>query len=112
MRAVAEVEGVSPSQIVLEERATSTLESAEQCARIITARHWRRVLIVTDRYHLPRALLTFRAFGVRAHGSPPAGGRGDTSLAHWIYLHVREIAAVPWYAARLAMARRTGSDVR
>src|SRR3990172_11669873 len=88
MRRLAEDDGVPASRIVLEERATTTLESAAYCAPIIAARGWRQVLLVTDRYHLPRALIAFRSYGVHARGSVPTDSRGATPRWRWVLLHV------------------------
>lgn len=106
MRALAVAAGIEPARLVLEERATSTLESARECARIIAARGWSRVLLVSDSYHLPRARLAFRRFGVAARASAPPGGRGDTAEWQWLLLHLRELVAIPWYLVRLPGARR------
>ncbi len=105
MRRLAERDGVDPSRIILEDRATTTLESALHCAPIIAARGWGRVVLVTDRYHLPRALLVFRRYGVDAAGSAPTDGRAGTSRWRWALMHARELIALPWYVAK--MRRRT-----
>ena len=103
MRAVAVEAGIDPARLVLEETAASTLESARACARIITERGWTRVLLVSDSYHLPRARLAFRHFGIVARGSAPPG-RGDTAEWRWILFHMRELVAIPWYVIRLPLA--------
>jgi uncharacterized SAM-binding protein YcdF (DUF218 family) len=116
MRALAVGAGLDAARLVLEERATSTLESARECARIIAERGWSQVLLVTDAYHLPRARLAFRHFGVAARGSPPPEGRGDTATWQWLLLHLRELGAIPWYLLRLTWragrARRSDSVAR
>jgi len=105
MRRLAERDGVPASRIVLEDRATTTLESAAYCAPIIAAHGWRRVLLVTDRYHLPRALIAFRSCGVHARGSVPANGGTGTPRWRWALLHLREIAALPWYLVKTRLRR-------
>jgi uncharacterized SAM-binding protein YcdF (DUF218 family) len=105
MRQIAERAGVEAARLVLEESATTTLESARECARIIAARGWTRVVVVTDGYHLARALLAFRHFGVAAHGSPPPE-HGDTATWQWLLLHLRELVAIPWYLVRLAVEKK------
>jgi uncharacterized SAM-binding protein YcdF (DUF218 family) len=57
-------------------------------------------VLVTDRYHLPRALLVFRRHGVDARGSAPTDGRGGTTRWRWTLMHVRELAALPWYVVK------------
>ena len=105
MRGIAERAGVAPARLVLEESATSTLESARACARIIAERGWTRVIVVTDRYHLARALMAFRHFGIIARGSAPPG-RGDVAEWRWWLLHLRELVAIPWYMLRLPLERK------
>jgi uncharacterized SAM-binding protein YcdF (DUF218 family) len=102
MRTIAQRAGVPASRLVLEETAATTLESARACAPIIAARGWTRVLIVTDRYHLARSLMAFRHFGVVAHGSAPAD---DTAGWTWLFLHLRELVAIPWYRVRLTVEK-------
>ena len=36
----------------------------------MTDRGWQRALLVTDRFHMPRALYTFRAFGIDVMPEP------------------------------------------
>ena len=38
-----------------------------------TAGKFRRAIVVTDNFHLPRALFTFRRFGVEVTGSAAPG---------------------------------------
>lgn len=106
MRGLAERAGVPAARMLLDESAGTTLDSARTCAAMIAARRWTRVLIVTDRYHLPRALLAFRRFGIVAQGSPPPEGRGDTGQWEWVLLSLRELVAIPWYVVRLALVKR------
>ena len=105
MRRLAERDGVDPSRIIVEDRSRTTLESAARCAPLITARGWHDVLLVTDRYHLPRALLAFRAYGIHAQGSAPSNGHAGTSSWRWTYMYLREAAAFPWYLLRTRCSR-------
>lgn len=105
MRAIAERAGIPPARLVLDETAATTLESARACARIIAARGWTRVLLVTDRYHLARSLMAFRHFGVAARGSAPPDP-ADTAAWRRLLLNARELVAIPWYVVRLAVERK------
>lgn len=81
--------GVPDAAIVRESTSTSTVENAEFTARDTGAR---RVVVVTDDYHVPRARAVFaRSFAqVAGHG------------AHNPYVapraRLREVVAVGWYA--------------
>jgi uncharacterized SAM-binding protein YcdF (DUF218 family) len=57
-------QGIDADRIVVEGRSRNTRENAVESARIITARGWKRLLIVTSAWHAPRALGCFRAVGL------------------------------------------------
>ncbi len=84
--------GVPPGRLVLEEESTSTLEQAVAVARLARQRGWQRVVVVTDRYHLPRALFLFHRLGVPASGDP-ALGPGGAGRWRWLGGVLREGAA-------------------
>lgn len=111
MRAIALAHGVPAEHILVEPRSTCTLENAVHGIRILRTRGFRRAIVVTDRYHLLRSVLTFRALGMRASGSAVPGPRPP--LRAWL----REAVALPWYAwlllrLRLAAALDVGPGGR
>ncbi len=87
---IAREEGVPDEAIVLEERSTSTEENALEAARLVDAR---RVLVVTDAYHVFRAERVFRRHFARAVG---VGTEGPTSVR--IRGALREVTALAGYA--------------
>jgi uncharacterized SAM-binding protein YcdF (DUF218 family) len=91
MRRIAVQSGIAPERVILEDRSRTTLQQAEEAARLVGAAGWRRVLVVTDRYHLPRAVFLFRRAGLDAAGS--GCGRGDGSLVRWWAGAMREVPA-------------------
>lgn len=119
MRAYARELGVPEARILLEDRSADTFENAVNAAQILRARGWRRVLVVSDAFHLPRALFLFRRLGFAVEGSPaPPHGRGGGTrrlfaLGGWL----REGTAWPWVVfcvlirdrRRIARARMDGS---
>lgn len=100
MQRLALAHGVSGQRILLEDQAMSTLESALRCRAILQQRGWSRVLVVTDRYHLARALLAFRGCGIRAVGSGVPGRPAPRLWQCW-YAYLREGLALVWYLVRL-----------
>jgi uncharacterized SAM-binding protein YcdF (DUF218 family) len=64
MEAIAVARGVPVAAIVLEERATRTLESARIVGALARAAGWRSVIVVSDPFHLWRSALLFRAEGL------------------------------------------------
>ncbi len=97
MQQLARQAGVPPACIVLEEQGTSTFRSAIHCARLLRQYGWSSALLVTDRYHMPRALMVFRSLGIQALGSAPVGGRYSGRLWKEWYYRARELLAFAWY---------------
>jgi len=60
MRDLAIANGVAPSSIVLETRATNTYQNVVFSRDIAKARGWRKVLLVSSPYHMRRAMLTWQ----------------------------------------------------
>ncbi|MEI6651692.1 MAG: YdcF family protein [Chlorobiaceae bacterium] len=112
MRELAITEGVPGDRILIDEHSTTTFESAIACARIMNGQCLRRAIVVTDSYHLFRAILAFRHLGVEVEGKSPPSDRGETARRRWVYYHLREIVAIPWYLLKLARWTRSGDRVK
>jgi uncharacterized SAM-binding protein YcdF (DUF218 family) len=75
--------GIPDDRIVLERTSRNTRENAEESARIVGARGWKSLLLVTSAMHAPRALESFQAAGL----SPdllPVDLRGSTRPGSWL----------------------------
>jgi uncharacterized SAM-binding protein YcdF (DUF218 family) len=68
MRDLALRRGVAFQRIVVEDAARNTFENAVYVGRIIRERGWRRCVVVTDAFHLTRALYVFRRLGLAVDG--------------------------------------------
>ncbi len=85
--------GVGEEAMLLEERSQDTIENARFSARILCERQpcRLRVLVVTNRYHGPRALRLFRCAGLRAELSasalPEGGDRRARASERWVGLY-------------------------
>jgi uncharacterized SAM-binding protein YcdF (DUF218 family) len=89
MAELARARGVPNDRILLEPRSRNTFENAVHCGAILHARGWRSMLVVTEGFHLARALFVFRALGL------PVAGAGvprpaDVSRLHWLAQHAQE----------------------
>ena len=86
MRDLAIARGVPDSRIIVEDMARNTFENAVYAGRIIRERGWLRVVVVTDAFHLPRALYVFRRIGLQVMGDgvprPPQATRLSWARAH------------------------------
>ena len=105
MRTLALDGGVPEECIVVEDRSVRTLHNAIYTAQVMRDHGWRRALLVTDSFHMPRALMTFRSFGVAVRGSAVPGvwrrepfkalsaaGREAVALLWYVWLIAREKA--------------------
>jgi uncharacterized SAM-binding protein YcdF (DUF218 family) len=92
MRRLALAAAVPEAALVIEPNSRNTWENACESARLLRRRNAGRVLLVSDRSHLPRAALLFRIAGLTVAGR--AGIRPPSPV--WELGNVlREILAVP-----------------
>ena len=96
MVALAIERGVSDDALFQEDQSTRTLENAVCTAALMQTYGWQRVLVVTDVYHLPRALLCFKWAGVRCWGNGPWHWRPGQFL-RWFAGWPREAVALCVY---------------
>ncbi len=104
MRALALKHGVPEERIIVEDKATRTLENALYTARIMEDRGWARALVVSDPFHLPRALFLFRRLGIAASGAAVRERCGEPRW-RWYGGYVREAGAFA-LSALLLLGRR------
>lgn len=91
MRELALRQGVADAAIVIEDQSRNTFENAVYTGRIMRERHWRRVTIVTDAFHMRRALYVFRRLGLTVE-SAPVPRPPNMAAGAWYGAHGRELA--------------------
>ena len=64
LRAIAIAQGVPAEQILVTQEVGNTRDEAQAVARMARARGWKRIILVTTAWHLPRAARLFRKAGV------------------------------------------------
>jgi uncharacterized SAM-binding protein YcdF (DUF218 family) len=98
--------GVPEEDILLEEEAGSTRESARLVAALARERGIRDLLLVTDPLHCVRAVEAFRVEGFEAQASPvyssPTWYRRGMRRGQF----VREVGALLWYRMRRGRVKR------
>lgn len=99
MADLAMAAGLGPERVILEEQAPNTIGNARYCKALAEQRGWRRMLLVTDAFHMPRALYAFRRLGLRVRPAP-AWPRSRPSWA-WCMAWLRELVALPWTVIRV-----------
>jgi uncharacterized SAM-binding protein YcdF (DUF218 family) len=88
--------GVPRSGILIENRSTTTLGNLVETRKILGP--GATVRIVTDSWHLPRALLTARRLRLAASGElTPLRGGNPWRITKAV---IREVPALVWYALR------------
>jgi uncharacterized SAM-binding protein YcdF (DUF218 family) len=73
MAGAAAAQGIPPSAIFVETRATDTIQNACYSARIMQAHRWHSAEVVSSAYHLQRAGMIFSHLPLdwRMHAAPP-----------------------------------------
>lgn len=90
--------GVPDQLILCEDQSTTTLENLQN-AQALLAPSSGPIVVVSDRYHLPRALLVCRALGINATGDGPRDSTSRIGLR--IKQITREAIGYPIYVIRL-----------
>jgi uncharacterized SAM-binding protein YcdF (DUF218 family) len=78
--------GVAPKNIILEDRSLNTTENARFTAPILRERGWRRPLMVTSAFHMPRSVAEFQRAGISV--APYPAGFYASRRYHWTLLDV------------------------
>ncbi len=90
--------GVPAQAIAIEDRARDTFENARLSIPMLRRMEAERALVVTDPFHMRRALLCFRGLGMAAEPAPTEAGANPA-------LTLREAAALALYLPRIALHR-------
>src|SRR5215471_3477552 len=107
MRRAALARGVPESALLVEPASRNTLENARETARLLRLKGLRRVVLVSDLLHLPRARLLFRFTGLEVVGLAAAS---PLSPKWQVRAAIREIAALPWSLLRALITRQIGAS--
>ncbi|MEO0913114.1 MAG: YdcF family protein [Pseudomonadota bacterium] len=100
MAKLAVAAGVPEEAILTETRSTSTLQNARFSAPILQTLGLERVIVVTEGFHMARALLSLRWAGVRASGAHVSRIFRPGSAARMV---MREALAWPFNMARVLL---------
>jgi uncharacterized SAM-binding protein YcdF (DUF218 family) len=76
--------GIAPERIVVEGASRNTRENAVESARVVAARGWKTLLLVTSAAHLSRALGCFHAVGLAPDALPVDWRSGDGRGESWL----------------------------
>lgn len=94
----ARARGVPAEALVIEDRSHTTRENLEFAAAIMRKRGWSRCLVVTDPFHIPRAMALARDAGLQADPAPTFAGPAWRKWNTWAWYTFRETFAWVKYA--------------
>ncbi len=89
--------GIAPAALHLEAASRSTVENLTLSRRIMAEQGWTSAIIVTDAFHMKRALLIARDLGIDATGAPVTDTVLYTNRNLRMYYTCREVAAITLY---------------
>jgi len=98
--------GVASDRVVLDDISRDTLQSAAAAARYVRREGLEGCIVCSDTYHLPRIRLLLALLGVPSSAGPVASGLVQAGLGYWIWMSLREAAALPYDAAIVLVRRR------
>jgi uncharacterized SAM-binding protein YcdF (DUF218 family) len=103
MRRAAVARGVPDAALLLEPNARDTLGNARETAVLLHSRGWHKIVLVSDRTHLPRAGLLFRLAGIEVVGR---SGVHPRSALQELAAAIREAMALPRSLLRASATAR------
>lgn len=89
--------GIDPQSILLETRATNTVENLKYSKWIMNEQNFKSAIIVTDSFHIKRALLIAEDLDIKAFGAPVRNSPLYTNQELRINYTLREVLAITWY---------------
>jgi len=96
MRRLAVAAGIPEEAMILDQQADSTRDSITTAKEIMDQQGWETALIVSDPFHIQRALLMAEDAGFEAYGVPALQSPTYTVPARRGFYTAREVLAV-WY---------------
>jgi uncharacterized SAM-binding protein YcdF (DUF218 family) len=98
--------GAREEQILVEDQARNTRESAILCARMLQGRDdVGAVIVCTSRYHIRRCRMLLRMCGIRTAGGAASEDAGFVGRGRHAYSWLREMVAIPVDAVRMTWHR-------
>ncbi|CAM4451927.1 MAG: hypothetical protein LEGION0403_FIIPPAGN_02310 [Legionella sp.] len=100
MKRIAMSLGVPEQDILLESESTSTYENMLFSKKILDEKHMNSIIIVTEPFHLPRAMLTAEKVGLNAVGSPAVKSMCWANNKYLTLYFAKEPLAIMYYKLR------------
>ena len=97
MRRLAVGHGIPEQSLILDTESSSTIESIQRASSTMQEHDWNTLIIVSDPFHIYRALLMAQDEGIQAWGSPAPNSPTYTIPRLRYYYTLREVLAIAWY---------------
>jgi len=97
MRRLALSHGVPEQSLILDTESSSTIESIQRAGSTMQKHDWNTAIIVSDPFHIYRALMMARDESIHAWGSPALNSPTYTIPRLRYYYTLREVLAITWY---------------
>lgn len=94
MKRIAHERGINDSQMLLEKESTSTFENLRNTKALLEKNDLHSIIIVTESYHSPRALLVAKKLAIPATVSPAI----NSTCVHIGKYILREPVSLLWYS--------------
>jgi len=104
MRRLAVEAGIPQEAMILDMEAHSTWESMEKARDIMEQEGWETAIIVSDPFHIERALLMAGDSGFAAYGSPALDSPTYTIPSRRMFYTSREVLALWWYVVQRVLS--------
>jgi vancomycin permeability regulator SanA len=104
MRRLAVEAGIPQEALILDKEAHSTWESMEKAQEIMGQEGWETAIIVSDPFHIQRALLMAGDAGFQAYGSPALDSPTYTIPSRRLFYTSREVLALWWYVVQRVLS--------
>jgi uncharacterized SAM-binding protein YcdF (DUF218 family) len=96
--------GVEPNEILIEDRACDTLQSALFCDEILRRqRNVAQIVPCSSNFHIPRCALLLRILGYRSRIIDMPADRPHVAITRWSAYMLKELIATPYDAAMLLL---------
>lgn len=105
MRRIALEAGIDLTRIEVETSSRNTLENVVNSAAIMSDRGWKSAILVSDRIHLPRAMLVFRSLGIKVLPRGVSGAWRQGPFRRWWHYPLYEMTAFFWYLGLILSGR-------
>jgi uncharacterized SAM-binding protein YcdF (DUF218 family) len=90
--------GANSEQIIVEDKATDTMQSVFLCRDILLALQASsdKIILCSSPYHNYRCQLLLRMLGINAQRGKMPSDRPALGVRKWLWYYFRELVAIPW----------------